>query len=220
MSDEVFQAFLFADLSGFTALTEAHGDGQAADCAARFYELTQQALIGEARMVKKIGDAVMITAVQPMAAVSTALKLLASVQLEPGFPAVRCGIHMGQVIERDGDYYGAAVNLAARLTAFARSDQVLCTRPVAEALSGLDVKLRSCGSAQFKNVAQPVEVFEITGISQGSDLWVIDPVCRMRLEPEAAPARLPFQGSEYHFCSLVCAQTFIQSPEVYARKEH
>lgn len=62
MSNEGVRAFLFADISSFTALTEAHGDDRAADCAARFYELAQQSLAGNARLVKKIGNAVMITA--------------------------------------------------------------------------------------------------------------------------------------------------------------
>lgn len=215
MSIDVEQTFLFADFSGFTALTEAHGDDQAADCAARFYELTQQALVGDAHLVKKIGDAVMITASQPMDAVSTALKLLASVRAEPGFPAVRCGIHRGQVVQPDGDFYGATVNLAARLTAFARSDQVLCTRSAAESLTGSAFSLRSAGSAQFKNIAQPVDIFEIVDFINADAFWVIDPVCRMRLDPAQAQARLQYQDREFYFCSLACAQSFLHSPEPY-----
>ena len=62
---------LFADLSGFTALTETHGDGDAADVVARLYELAQASLNDDARLVKTIGDAVMIVSTGPGSAVST-----------------------------------------------------------------------------------------------------------------------------------------------------
>ena len=78
---------LFADLSGFTALTETHGDDDAADIVARLYALAQTSLGGEARLVKTIGDAVMIVAHQPADAIATALRLMAAMQAEPGFPA-------------------------------------------------------------------------------------------------------------------------------------
>lgn len=82
--------FLFADLAGFTALTETHGDEDAADVVARFYDLTRASLIGESRLMKTIGDAVMIVADQPQAAVLTALRLVA---------AVRAGLHSGSAAE-------------------------------------------------------------------------------------------------------------------------
>ncbi|MBI1800976.1 MAG: hypothetical protein HYR71_05035 [Chloroflexi bacterium] len=70
--DTVQTAELFADLSGFTALTETHGDDDAADIVAQLYLLAQASLVGEARLVKTIGDAVMIVAGQPADAVGTA----------------------------------------------------------------------------------------------------------------------------------------------------
>lgn len=60
--EKALLTFLFADLAGFTALTETHGDDDAADVVARFYDLVHVSLVGEARLIKTIGDAVMIVA--------------------------------------------------------------------------------------------------------------------------------------------------------------
>ncbi len=210
-------AVLFADLSGFTALTETHGDRDASDIAERFYALAQESLTGDARLVKTIGDAVMIVAADPATAIGTALKLAASVEAEPGFPAVRVGVHLGPCIERRGDYFGATVNLAARVAAYARSDQVLCTESVAEAIRPLNIAvIHPAGTGHFKNVSNAVPLFEIEGLERRAAHSDIDPVCRMRLDPERAPARLPYGDRVYHFCSFNCAQKFARTPEVYA----
>lgn len=212
-----FLTVLFADLSGFTALTETHGDQDASDIAERFYALAQESLAGDARLVKTIGDAVMIVAADPATAIGTALKLVASVEAEPGFPAVRVGLHLGPCVERRGDYFGATVNIAARVTAFARSDQALCTEPVAEAIRNLSlVTLRPAGAQHFKNVTQLITLFEIHDPHRPTTVEDFDPVCRMRLDPERAPARLPYGDRMYHFCSFNCAQKFARTPEAYA----
>ncbi len=210
--------FLFADLAGFTALTEAHGDDDATTIVTRFYNLARASLVGNSRLIKTIGDAVMIVSDDAPSAVLTTLRLINSVHAEPGFPALRAGLHSGPAVERDGDYFGAAVNLAARVTAHARSGQVLCTEPVAEAIRSLEnVVTHAAGVANFKNVSQLVALFEIEDAQYHNLHQAIDPVCRMGIDPETAPARLPYQGNIYRFCSFDCAQKFAQSPEDYVK---
>ena len=209
-------SILFADLEGFTAFTEAHGDYDAAYCAARFYELAEAGLVDDARVIKTIGDAVMIVSSAPAIAVSTALNLRSIVDTEPDFPAIRAGLHTGPAVERGGDYFGAAVNLTARVTAYARSNQILCTEAVAAAVRDMpDIELYAEGLAHLKNIAQPVALFALERTDRSTSSRQIDPVCRMRLDPDLAPARLPYGDKIYAFCSFRCAQTFAQSPETY-----
>lgn len=210
------QTILFADLSGFTALTEMHGDQDAVQVVERFRALAEAALTEDAQLVKTIGDAVMIVAASPASVVTTALRLMAAVEVEPGFPAVRMGLHLGPCLERSGDYFGATVNLAARVAAYARSDQILCTQAVTTAIHHAEVaSIHPVGSERFKNVAQPVALFEIRDPHRLPGQSEIDPVCRMRLDPTSAPARLLHGERLYYFCSLTCAQQFVQSPEIY-----
>lgn len=212
--------FLFADLAGFTALTETHGDEDAADVVARFYDLARASLISEARLVKTIGDAVMIVADQPQAAVSTVLRLVAAGRAEAGFPAVRAGLHSGSAAERSGDYFGATVNLAARVAAYARSDQILCTETVAGLIRDLNIAvIHSAGIASFKNVAQPIALFLLEDAQFHSAHREVDPVCRMGIDPDTAQAQLPFRDRLYHFCSFACAQKFAQDPESYIKPQ-
>ena len=107
------RAVMFADLAGFTALTEAHGDEDAVAVTFRFTALGNDVLVGTTRIVKTIGDAIMFTADSIGDAVDTGLALLTVVDAEPSFPGVRIGIHAGEMVERDGDVFGATVNLAA-----------------------------------------------------------------------------------------------------------
>jgi adenylate cyclase len=88
-SELAAQTFLFADLSGFTALTEAHGDDHAADLVGGFCAAVRR-LLGEheAHEVKAIGDALMIRAVDGEAAIRLGLCIVHDVGAQHGFPLV------------------------------------------------------------------------------------------------------------------------------------
>ncbi len=214
MSD---RTFLFADLAGFTALTEAHGDMDAADVAARFTALARASLDPNSSLVKTIGDEAMIVSRDPVSATRTALHLAAAVHEEERFPGLRAGMHAGTCVEREGDYFGAAVNVAARVAAHARSGQILCTQPVADAARSLEeAEVRPAGRGHFKNVTEPVELFEIVDRSRETLDLAVDPVCHMWPDPATAPARLPYKDRVYLFCSFECARAFAERPETYA----
>lgn len=207
-------SILFADLAGFTALTEAHGDLAATELLERFYALAAASLTGGARLVKTIGDAVMIHAPSCDAAVETATRLRRAIDASPGWPALRVGVHCGPVLERGGDCFGATVNVAARVAAYAHAGQVLCTRATARAVDATRT-FRPLGEVHFKNVHEGVEVFELLEApAPASD---VDPVCRMRLDAAAAPARLPYAGRTFSFCSFDCARAFAADPAAYAQ---
>lgn len=208
---------LFADLAGYSALTEAHGDESAADLLARFYAIARAAVGADGRLVKTIGDAVMIVAGDPSAASSIAVRLASAAHTEPSFPAVRIGLHAGPVVERDGDVFGATVNLAARVVAHARAGQILCTSQVVQALAEAGAPARACGSASFKNITEPVQLFEIDASDSSLAHCVIDPVCRMRVDPETAPDRVDLEGEVVYFCSAGCLEAFTRAPHSYRR---
>jgi class 3 adenylate cyclase/YHS domain-containing protein len=207
-------AFVIADLTGYTALTEAHGGAEAAKTVARYTELASNALSPGVRLAERVGDQVLIVSDDPCSAVSTALRLKDAVDREPLFLGVRIGIDVGAAVEQDGRYFGPALNIAARVAAHARGGQLLCTRRVAAVVSRVsDMRCVALGTVRFKNVSEPVEVFEI--VSEEHTGAVVDPVCHMHVELANAPARLPFGGTTYYFCSFQCAEAFAKHPPAY-----
>jgi class 3 adenylate cyclase len=212
---ELDVTFLMADLSGFTALTEVHGSLHAAEVVGRYLELARGALELGVRLVERIGDELLLVADEPATAVRVALRLREAAEREPLFPVLRAGLNAGRVVERDGAYFGTALNLTARVTAHARAGQILCTERVAAAAQALaGVAVRALGAVRFKHVADPVPVFELVVAGHAEDA-VVDPVCRMHVVPDTAPARLPYEGTIYHFCSLECAKAFLERPEAF-----
>lgn len=115
----------FADLCGFTELTHELGDMKAAEQAARFEAFTQQIVshVG-GRLVKVLGDGVMVLFPEPTAGLTACLTLVESAE-EAGLLPVRVGLVTGQVVPRDGDIFGQTVNLAARITSVANPAQVV-----------------------------------------------------------------------------------------------
>ena len=122
-------AVLFADLSGFDVLTHAYGDEAAADAATRFAVLARSSLAPEARLLKTLGDGVLIVAPDLTSARATAHCLRELVRRDPTHLPVRVGICAGTVVWRDGDVFGATVNRAARLAAAAGKWEILEEEP-------------------------------------------------------------------------------------------
>jgi class 3 adenylate cyclase/YHS domain-containing protein len=206
--------FSFVDLAGFTALTEAHGDLDAVDLLDRFIGLARDSLSVGDELVKSIGDAVMLASPGPGAAVAALAGLWERCSETSGFLLPRAGAHHGPAISRDGDYLGATVNLAARVTAHASGGQVLVTSAVAIAARAAGFEVAELGAHWLRNLAAPIELFEIRlGASQPSD--AIDPVCRMRVEPKLAAGSLCHEGQRFWFCSMPCVAAFAANPSRY-----
>jgi adenylate cyclase len=207
--------FLFADIAGFTALTEAHGDEQAATLVADFCEAVRAELPAGAAHVKTIGDALMLRVPDPGEAILLALHLTHEVMRGHGAPAVRVGLHHGPAVERDGDYFGATVNLAARVSGLATGGEVLVTgrtAALAPELEGVFYEPR--GRQVLRNVREPVEVFAVVRQSESTrGRLPVDPVCRMAVDPDRAAGRLLYEGTAYFFCTLACAGEFAREPE-------
>lgn len=212
-------AFLIADLSGYTALTEAHGDLSAAQVVERYGEIVQSALFGDAQLVERVGDEVLIVSSNVESVIETAVSLRAKIEQEPLFPSMHAGLHFGPALKQANQYFGSTLNLTSRVAAYARGGQILCTDEVAgraQKVAGLEVL--HLGRVQFKNIVNPVAVFEIVTGDEQREAPVIDPVCRMQVNRESAPARLPFKNRTYYFCSFECVRIFVESPERYAAK--
>ena len=105
-------AIAFADLAGYTRLTEEEGELTAVDAVERFIEAVEVTLPDEARVIKTIGDEVMIVGSDPAALTDWAVGFQ-SLQTERPLP--RIAIHYGVALYRDGDYYGREVNIASRV---------------------------------------------------------------------------------------------------------
>jgi adenylate cyclase len=151
-------AILFADLAGYARLTVERGDEAALGAVERFVEVVQRTLPSDARVIKTLGDEVMVVGSDPSALASWAVQLQA--RTEPEEPPPRIGIHYGDAIYRDGDYYGRDVNQAARVVARAAGGEVLVTRPVVDVATALDgIRFERIGEIGLKGFDAPTELF-------------------------------------------------------------
>ncbi len=149
-------AIAFADLAGYTRLTEEQGDQQALDVVESFVEAVEDTLPEEARVVKMLGDEVMIVGADASALTEWAVGF--QTLWGDRSPQPRIGVHHGEVLYRDGDYYGREVNRASRVVARAAAGEVLVTRPIVEQESEhLDFNL--IGEVKLKGFNEPSELF-------------------------------------------------------------
>jgi class 3 adenylate cyclase len=163
-SDSESSTFVFADLAGFTALTEAHGDAEAIEIATEFAAQVRTLLPEHhAEEVKTIGDEVMIRVAEPADAVRLGIRIAKELAAH-GKPPVRVGMHSGPALRRDGDWFGATVNLASRVAEAAHPGEVLITGATRRDLgetSGFE--LVEHGPRYFKNIPEAVPLHRAVG---------------------------------------------------------
>ncbi|HEX6602061.1 MAG TPA: adenylate/guanylate cyclase domain-containing protein [Solirubrobacterales bacterium] len=218
MAESLDSTFLFADLAGFTALTEAHGDEDAAELAAGYFESVRALLPAHrSEEIKEIGDELMLRCQHAADGVRLALTIVHEVGSRPDFPSVRVGLDTGPAIERNGDWFGSTVNRAARIAGLARGGEILLsqsTKDAAGPVPGIDFRER--GRHQLKNIRDPVVLHAAVPIGQSTEAPLpIDPVCRMAVDPAQGAGTLIHEGHAYYFCSLRCAQAFASDPARY-----
>jgi adenylate cyclase len=146
----------FADLAGYTRLTEEAGEEEAVEIVERFMQAVQNTLPGDARVIKTIGDAVMVVGNDASAMVDWAVGFQ-ELQRDTR-PAPRIGLHCGLALYRDGDYYGRAVNLASRVGARAAGHEVLVTEPVVSA-AGSHLEFEPIGQVKLKGFSEATDLY-------------------------------------------------------------
>ena len=150
-------AVAFADLAGYTRFTEEEGDEQALSLVERFVEGVTDTLPDDARVIKTIGDEVMVVGSDIRALVDWAVGF---VGLFHERPEPRIGVHWGTSIYRDGDYYGREINLASRVVARARGGEVLVSDAVTEATEGAShLSFEPIGQVKLKGFDEPRRLY-------------------------------------------------------------
>jgi adenylate cyclase len=151
-------AIAFADLTGYTRMTEEEGELSAVDAVERFVQAVEVTLPDEARIIKTIGDEVMIIGSDVSALTDWAVGFQA---MQSERPLPRIAVHYGVALFRDGDYYGRDINIASRVAARSAGGEVLVTRPVVEVarVGGGHLEFERIGEVTLKGFSESTEVF-------------------------------------------------------------
>jgi adenylate cyclase len=148
-------AIAFADLAGYTRLTEEAGELEAVDAVERFVDSVETSLPDDARVIKTIGDEVMIVGSDAGRLAEWAVQFQ---RRQDGATLPRMAVHYGNALYRDGDYYGRDVNIAARVVARAAGAEVLVTRPVVEQ-ARRSLEFERIAEVRLKGFTESTEIF-------------------------------------------------------------
>ena len=153
----------FADIAGYTGLSHRLDPSELAAMLARFEATTGDVIAAAgANVAKRIGDAVMFVTNAPGVACALALELIEACTRER-LPKLRVGLAVGQVIVRQGDFYGPTVNLAARLVGSAQPGTAFADAALHGRLSRVRAGygFAAAGKFEFPGFDDPVEVFQL-----------------------------------------------------------
>jgi predicted ATPase/class 3 adenylate cyclase len=189
--------FLFTDIEGSTRLWEEHPDSMKV-ALARHDEILRQAVQSSGGfLVKTTGDGVHAAFGTADAAIAAAVAAQRGIESEPwSLPEplrVRMGLHTGSAELRDGDYYGPALNRAARLMAAGHGGQILVSNATEELVRDVlptDTELLDLGSHRLRDLARPDRVFQVCApglASEFAELRTLD----------SFPGNLPVQLTSF-----------------------
>jgi adenylate cyclase len=152
-------AMCFLDLTGYTTLTQEHGDAKASQLVERLNHIVRRIAVDHGgRPTKWLGDGVMLHFPDPAEGVEAAVAMVNAIA-GAGLPPAHVGLHAGPVIVQQGDFYGHTVNVAARVGDFARPGEVLVTRAAMESAAVASVDYVPMGPIELKGLANPLELF-------------------------------------------------------------
>jgi len=154
------EACVFADLSGYTTLTEESGDEVAARVSLKLAELVNEiASRHQGAVVKMLGDGVHFHFRDPHDAVMASLEIVDTVQ-PAGLPPAHVGVNAGSMIYDEGDYFGRTVNIAARVASQAGPGQVFVGEDVLPHITPSGFRLVEVGAFELKGIAKPLMLHE------------------------------------------------------------
>lgn len=153
-------AVAFTDLEGFTRFTEKNGDDIASHLVADHHRTVGPIVRSRGgRLVKRIGDGLLLTFPEPEAAVLACLELVAT---PPSPLRLRAGIHVGDVVMTRDDVVGHVVNVAARVAESAKGGEVIVTGDVRDAVDGLPrVEFTRARKKSFKGLVEHIPVAKV-----------------------------------------------------------
>jgi adenylate cyclase len=154
------EAVVFADLSGYTRLTEEAGDEVAAQVSLTLAQLVSEiAARHRGEVVKMLGDGVLFHFRDPGDAVRASLEIVEDVRPH-GLPPAHIGVNAGPMIYDEGDYFGRTVNIAARIASQAGAGQVFVGDDLVRSVSPKGFQVIEVGEFELKGIARPVKLFE------------------------------------------------------------
>ena len=164
----------FADMVGFTMLSQHLGDNELAAVVARFEELAHDTVVAlGGRVVKMIGDEVMFVVQTANGAAQIGLSLAEAYAGDDLLSDVRVALAIGPVLVKDGDFYGPVVNLASRLVGVAHPGTVLISDEFKEALEAegaSDIDTRPLRTRTLKDLGR-IQMWKLirAGTEPGAD---------------------------------------------------
>jgi adenylate cyclase len=155
-----FEAAVFADLSGYTQLTEESGDEVAAEVSLALAQLLSEITAKHrGTTVKLLGDGALLHFADPSDAVRGALDIVEAAPAR-GLPPAHVGVNAGPMLYDEGDYFGRTVNLAARIASLAEAGQVYAGEALVGSAPQDGFRLRELGEFELKGIAKPVKILE------------------------------------------------------------
>jgi adenylate cyclase len=204
-------AILIADLSGYTALTEAHGASTAADIIDRYMEVVNTSLVGSCCLHERVGDEVILVSDTADYLLATAILLLQKAHRQRDFLQLHGALHYGTVLYRNNDLFGNTINVTSRMAAKANPGTLVCSTEFIEALNNREIlKFQSKGKFSFKNVREEMEIMEL--VIDRPDAFHTDPVCRMLVNAAESKYTHPLKSGIF-FCSQHCLDVYLSNED-------
>jgi len=213
--------FLFIlDLSGYSALTDVHGARTAANTVSRLMKIVNDSVLPDVFLEERIGDELILSSLKGESLLTACFEIKLKLEREHNFLSFHAALHYGEIFRQAGGLFSTTVNLTARLTSMAKSNQILCSKAFLENTTLSDrYSVQPLGEFKFKNILNKIPVYAITDKKSSNDEKVIDPVCKMTIHLDDKTLKLELKGKPYYFCSQRCMSFFENHPDQFIMQD-